>query len=906
MHIERKTKSVYSKVFGSILLLSALIGAVFILPKHQFETSKALAAGPNDFFNSLISRPDLYRTSTPLGGKTYSNVPRAYSLRPVPGRPITDPYYEHQFNWGSINNPGYMASGALGQYVFYDYANDINPNRQDAARMWIPPFEVAPYATLAQPVGPTDTSIQLTPWSGGAGSLANGGRTIKIDGEIMTVSAPVVQGVFTIPVNRGRNGSTATSHSAGTNIYIGRNDLVNYINLPINTRSGTDSNHTYLYTWDFYPTSSYVGVAQNGLANLKWIYFQSNNSNVFILPELHFDAAQSTVTQYKPADWNPLTQLGFIALRTSNNVCTSTSCPNGNTDYTLLPSGLWFGPGVTQGGSFTLPVSGTFGIYPNRWNRVFVKIEQRWNDYDYLSIWIGDEQRTPVKIFDSLPMSLDGDMHTTDTASPNNVERLSLGFDSSNSTVGRNANCNLATYQIGVRNLDCDLDMYMRNFVVLEDPADINSLVTEKPLAGVDFITPPPPAPLPPPPPPSPTPTPTPPPSPTPTPPTGTVFYASSGDGSVWAKSTQVSTCSSTDWSQVRNATSGSGATYSATNPSSAVGVYCLAPSNGMLNYKTFLSFDTSALPDDAVISSAKLHMYVTTKSNQLNDGSDFISVVEGTQASTTSLSNSDYSKAGNVEGSNRVDITNINMSAEQVWDLNGSGISWVSKTGYTKLALKEGHDILNSYPALSNSSGNTMSFHFSEQTGTSQDPFLEISYSTASTNTAPLGSFDEIRLSDGVVRGWSLDPDNKSVPNQVHIYIDGPAGSGGTLLAAITTDFLRSDVNINYGASGNHGFEYIIPSSFRNNVSHSIYVYGIDLTDPTKSTLLSGSPKSFTLTSTTLVGDINKDGIVNSLDWSTMNSKWGTSDSSSDLNKDGIVNSIDFSLLNNNWFKTS
>ncbi len=54
-----------------------------------------------------------------------------------------------------------------------------------------------------------------------------------------------------------------------------------------------------------------------------------------------------------------------------------------------------------------------------------------------------------------------------------------------------------------------------------------------------------------------------------------------------------------------------------------------------------------------------------------------------------------------------------------------------------------------------------------------------------------------------------------------------------------------------------------------------------------------------------TLSGDINKDGVVNSIDWSIMSSKWFTTDSNSDLNKDGIVNSIDFSIMNNNWLKT-
>jgi hypothetical protein len=51
------------------------------------------------------------------------------------------------------------------------------------------------------------------------------------------------------------------------------------------------------------------------------------------------------------------------------------------------------------------------------------------------------------------------------------------------------------------------------------------------------------------------------------------------------------------------------------------------------------------------------------------------------------------------------------------------------------------------------------------------------------------------------------------------------------------------------------------------------------------------------------LTGDINQDDIVNSVDFSTLNSKWFTADVVSDLNQDGLVNAIDFSLLNKNWF---
>ena len=55
----------------------------------------------------------------------------------------------------------------------------------------------------------------------------------------------------------------------------------------------------------------------------------------------------------------------------------------------------------------------------------------------------------------------------------------------------------------------------------------------------------------------------------------------------------------------------------------------------------------------------------------------------------------------------------------------------------------------------------------------------------------------------------------------------------------------------------------------------------------------------------TTLKGDFNNDKIVNSLDWSIMNSRWFINDVTADLNTYGIVNSLDFSIMNRNWLKT-
>jgi hypothetical protein len=52
----------------------------------------------------------------------------------------------------------------------------------------------------------------------------------------------------------------------------------------------------------------------------------------------------------------------------------------------------------------------------------------------------------------------------------------------------------------------------------------------------------------------------------------------------------------------------------------------------------------------------------------------------------------------------------------------------------------------------------------------------------------------------------------------------------------------------------------------------------------------------------TPLTGDFNRDGAVNTLDFSLMVAVWNQSSPPHDLNKDGMVNSLDFSILVQNW----
>jgi hypothetical protein len=53
------------------------------------------------------------------------------------------------------------------------------------------------------------------------------------------------------------------------------------------------------------------------------------------------------------------------------------------------------------------------------------------------------------------------------------------------------------------------------------------------------------------------------------------------------------------------------------------------------------------------------------------------------------------------------------------------------------------------------------------------------------------------------------------------------------------------------------------------------------------------------------LTGDINQDNIINSIDYSILNTNWFTTNASADLNSDGLVNSIDYSYMNKHWLVT-
>ena len=208
--------------------------------------------------------------------------------------------------------------------------------------------------------------------------------------------------------------------------------------------------------------------------------------------------------------------------------------------------------------------------------------------------------------------------------------------------------------------------------------------------------------------------------------PTTVTFYPAAGDGYVYNDNT--------NWDTGHDATSGVVSSYTGTTFYTGNGK---ASATSYRIRRAFLPFDTSSLPDDAVISDAKLKTYINSKLNNDNDGDDWVTVVQTSQPSNTALANSDFDLAGSinnptegVDTGERKDITSVSTSAYLTFNLNATGKGWVNKTGFTKLGLREGHDVIDSPFTGTSGQNNYLIIRAGEYSGTSSDPKLEITYS--------------------------------------------------------------------------------------------------------------------------------------------------------------------------------
>lgn len=150
-----------------------------------------------------------------------------------------------------------------------------------------------------------------------------------------------------------------------------------------------------------------------------------------------------------------------------------------------------------------------------------------------------------------------------------------------------------------------------------------------------------------------------------------------------------------------------------------------------------FFLFDTSSLNDAAVVSAAIIS-FCAANQGTTNTNSTTVDVVASTPASNTALVLGDFDQVGStVFGS-------INISSWVDTDgtynditLDANGRAAVTATGVTKYGTRIGRDTANSAPT----GDNYTICYFAEQTGTSKDPKLVLTYTA---NTAWTKDLDE------------------------------------------------------------------------------------------------------------------------------------------------------------------
>jgi hypothetical protein len=107
-----------------------------------------------------------------------------------------------------------------------------------------------------------------------------------------------------------------------------------------------------------------------------------------------------------------------------------------------------------------------------------------------------------------------------------------------------------------------------------------------------------------------------------------------------------------------------------------------------------------------------------------------------------------------------------------------------------------------------------------------------------------PIGYLDSVTAS--TISGWACDKDTPSQPINVHVYFDGPSGSGYGVNIGPANLLSETAVNNLCGGGTSHRFSYNIPQSLTPG-AHSVYVYGIN-TGEGSNALLSQAPKYFVL----------------------------------------------------------
>ena len=140
--------------------------------------------------------------------------------------------------------------------------------------------------------------------------------------------------------------------------------------------------------------------------------------------------------------------------------------------------------------------------------------------------------------------------------------------------------------------------------------------------------------------------------------------------------------------------------------------------------------FDTSSLGSGATISSATFSLYGSSKQNSFTSGGASAVLCKFAPGSNTAAATSDYGTIDKtLQSDGSIAYASWSTSGPNDFALNATGLGNVNKTGRTWLMTCSANDQATSAPAWSGTKQTDLQAYYAEQTGTSQDPKLAITY---------------------------------------------------------------------------------------------------------------------------------------------------------------------------------
>jgi len=239
---------------------------------------------------------------------------------------------------------------------------------------------------------------------------------------------------------------------------------------------------------------------------------------------------------------------------------------------------------------------------------------------------------------------------------------------------------------------------------------------------------------------------------------TTTYFSSKSSDGYISYVSDAANAALS--WSSVHDNATG-GITAAANESRSGIytnlsGTFITSVSRG------YILFDTSSLPDTAIITSADIQLYVTSKYAEMG-ATDYI-----LSGGTTAVHPHDPLEVGdylytNYTGSfGSLSTSSISTSQYNTWTLTAAGKAFISLTTTTKFILREkAHDYDNVVGTFNYSGGAINSYiqYYAYEAGSSYYPILNITYTLPAAPTVTADAATAIADTTATLNG-TIDDD--------------------------------------------------------------------------------------------------------------------------------------------------